>query len=92
MMLTSPQRDWIPLLLLNPLTFGQIRCLIHQDNSHHFSGPWYEHSALEIRTGTLLSPKLIFFFFSKYFWPEPLLCIHIFHRHFSRSTKNASPF
>ena len=61
MMLTSPQRDWIPLLLLNSLRFGQIRCLIHQDNSHHFSGPWYEHSALEIRTGTLLSPKLIFF-------------------------------
>ena len=57
----------IQLLLLNSLRFGQIRCLINQDNSHYFSGSLDEHWALQIRRGTLLSPKLIFFF-SKQFW------------------------
>ena len=49
MMLTSPQRDWIPLLLLSLLSFGQIRYQIDQDNTHCSSGPSYEHSALQIR-------------------------------------------
>ena len=66
MMLTSPQRDWIPLLLLSLLSFGQIRYQIDQDNTHCSSGP----SGTNTQPSKLEGLKLIFFFFfnKKQFW------------------------
>ena len=75
MTLTSPQRDWNPIIAFKFIKVWT-DTLINQDNSHYFSGSLDEHWALQIRRGTLLSPKLIFFFQNN-FGPEPLLCIHI---------------